>query len=48
MEQRLLDVAEVLEIFRRQQLYAKSSKCEFGRQELGFLGRRLSAAGASV
>ena len=26
-------------------LCAKSSKCEFGRQELGFLGHRLFAAG---
>ena len=48
LEQHLLDVAEVLEIFRRRQLYAKSSKCEFGRQELGFLGHRLSAEGVSV
>ena len=30
-EQHLLDIAELLEIFRRRQLYAKSSKCEFGR-----------------
>ena len=48
LEQHLLDVAEVLETFRRHKLYAKSSKCEFGRQELGFLGQRLSAAGVSV
>ena len=52
LEQHLLDVEEVLEIFRRRKLYAKSSKCEFGanfgRQELGFLGHRLSAAGVSV
>ena len=48
LEQHLLDVAEVLEIFRRRQLFAKSSKCEFGRQELGFLGHRLSHAGVSV
>ncbi len=37
LDQRLLDVVEVLEIVRRRQLYAKSSKCEFGvfgRQEL--------------
>ena len=32
LEQHLLDVEEVLEIFRRRQLYAKSSKCEIGRQ----------------
>ena len=48
MEQHLLDVAEALEIFRRRQLCAKSSKCEFGRQELGFFGHRLSKAGVSV
>jgi hypothetical protein len=48
LEQHLLDVAEVLEIFRRRQLFAKSSKCEFGRSELGFLGHRLSRAGVSV
>ena len=35
LEQHLLYVAEVLEIFRRLQLFAKSSKCKFGRQELG-------------
>ena len=38
LEQHRLDVEEVLEILRRRQLYAKSSKCKFGRQELGFLG----------
>jgi len=48
LDQHILDVEEVLEIFRRRKLYAKSSKCEFGRQELGFLGHRLSAAGVSV
>jgi hypothetical protein len=48
LAQHLLDVAEVLEIFRRRKLFAKSSKCEFGRSELGFLGHRLSAAGVSV
>ena len=48
LEQHLLDVAEVLEIFRRRKLYAKSSKCEFGRQELSFLGHRLSKDGVSV
>jgi hypothetical protein len=47
LEQHLLEV-EVLEIFRRRQLFAKSSKCEFGRQELGFLGHRLSKEDVSV
>ena len=44
----LLDVADVLEIFHRRQLYAKSSKCEFGRQVLGFLCHRQSSEGMSV
>jgi hypothetical protein len=48
LAQHLLDVEEVLEIFRRRQLYAKCSKCEFGQTELGFLGHRLSRAGVSV
>ena len=48
LAQHLLDVAEVLEIFRRRKLFAKSSKCEFGRRELGFLGHRLSADGVAV
>jgi hypothetical protein len=48
LEQDQLDVAEGLEIFRRRQLFAKCSKCEFGRQELGFLGHRLSKEGVSV
>ena len=37
-EQHLVDVAETLEILRRSQLYAKRSKCEFGRTEVAFLG----------
>jgi hypothetical protein len=45
LEQHLLDVAEVLEIFHRRQLFAKRSKCEYGRQELGFRGHRLSKEG---
>ena len=42
LEQHLLDV---LEIFRRRQLFAKSFKGEFGRQELDILGHRLSKDG---
>ena len=41
-------ICEVLEIFRRRQLCAKSSKREFGRQGLCFLGHRLSAELVSV
>ena len=48
LAQHLLDVAEVLEIFRRRQRFAKSSKCKFWRRELGFLGHHLSASGVSV
>ena len=47
-EEHVLDVEEVLETLRQHGLYAKSSKCEFGRQELGFLRHRLSADGVSV
>ena len=47
-EQHLLDVAETLEIIRRSQLYAKRSKCEFGRTELTFLGHVLSKDGVKV
>jgi hypothetical protein len=37
LEQHVLDMAEVLEIFRQRKLFANSSKCEFRRQVLGFL-----------
>ena len=43
-----MDVAETLEILRRSQLYAKRSKCEFGRTELTFLGHVLSKDGVKV
>jgi hypothetical protein len=48
LEQHLQDVREVLAILRQEKLYVKASKCEFGRQELGFLGHRVSAAGVAV
>ena len=48
LEQHLRDVREVLSILRQEKLYVKASKCAFGRQELGFLGHRVSAAGVSV
>ncbi len=48
VEQHLLDVVEALEIFRRRNLFAKSSKGEFGRRELDFLGHCQSEAGVSV
>ncbi len=48
LEQHLLDIAKVLEIFRWCKLFAKSSKCEFRQQELGFLGHCLSRTGVLV
>ena len=48
LEQHLKDVREVLSILRQEGLYVKASKCAFGRQELGFLGHRVSAAGVAV
>ena len=48
LEQHLRDVREVLAILRQEKLYVKASKCAFGREELGFLGHRVSGAGVSV
>ena len=47
-EQHLLNVAETLEILKRNQLFAKRSKCEFGRTEVAFLGHVLSEDGVKV
>jgi hypothetical protein len=41
-------VQMVLENFCHHQLYAKSSKCEFGRSSVGFLGHIVSARGVAV
>ena len=38
----------VLETLRHNQLYAKASKCEFGRSSVGFLGHIISARGVAV
>ena len=48
LEQHLRDVREVLAILRQEKLYVKASKCAFGREELGFLGHRVSGAGVAV
>ena len=48
MEQQVLNVTEVLDIFRRLQLYAKRSKrAASSGGRLGFLGHQLSAKGVS-
>lgn len=39
---------QVLEILRKEKLYAKKSKCEFFQQEVNFLGHVLSADGLAV
>ncbi len=41
-------VRMVLETLRHHQLYAKASKCEFGRSSVGFLGHIISARGVAV
>ena len=48
LEQQVKDVDEVLAILGELKLFAKAPKCEFGRQELGFLGHRVSADGIKV
>ncbi|KAL3696638.1 hypothetical protein R1sor_010714 [Riccia sorocarpa] len=39
---------QVLQILRDNQLYAKLSKCEFGKTEVDYLGHRVSAKGIQV
>ncbi|KAL3675441.1 hypothetical protein R1sor_025389 [Riccia sorocarpa] len=39
---------QVLEVLRENQLYAKLSKCEFGKTEVDYLGHRVSAKGIQV
>jgi hypothetical protein len=41
-------VRKVLELLRKNKLYAKASKCEFFKQELSFLGHVVSAEGVSM
>ena len=38
----------VLETLRHHQLYAKASKCQFGRSSVGFLGHVISERGVAV
>ncbi|XP_013639389.1 PREDICTED: uncharacterized protein LOC106344578 [Brassica oleracea var. oleracea] len=38
----------VLERLRNQKLYAKFSKCSFGKREIGFLGHQVSGEGVSI
>ena len=47
-EEHLQHVKQVLEVLRNHRLYAKLSKCEFGKKELNFLGHVVSAEGIKV
>jgi hypothetical protein len=47
-EEHLVHVRMVLETLRHHQLYAKASKCQFGRSSVGFLGHVISEHGVAV
>jgi hypothetical protein len=47
-EEHLVHVRMVLETLRHHQLYAKASKCQFGRSSVGFLGHVISERGVAV
>ncbi len=43
-----MHVRMVLETLRHHKLYAKASKCQFGRASVGFLGHVISEHGVAV
>ena len=47
-EEHLAHVRMVLETLRHHKLYAKASKCQFGRSSVGFLGHVISERGVAV
>ena len=47
-EEHLVHVRMVLETLRHHQLFAKASKCQFGRLEVAFLGHVISAQGVAM
>ena len=47
-EEHLAHVRMVLETLRHHKLYAKASKCHFGRAAVGFLGHVISEHGVAV
>ena len=47
-EEHLVHVWMVLETLRHHKLYAKASKCQFGRSSVGFLGHVISEHGVAV
>ena len=48
VEEHVTHLREVLSRLREHSLYAKPSKCEFGKSEIAFLGHRVSQAGISM
>ena len=44
-EEHVRHVKEVMEVLRAHKLYAKLTKCEFGKQKLAFMGHVVSAEG---
>src|SRR4051794_1423920 len=48
IKQHLQDLKEVLEILRKNQLYAKLSKCQFLKEEIEYLGFIVSKKGIQV
>ena len=47
-EEHLVHVRMVLEALRHHKLYAKASKCHFGRSSVSFLGHVISERGVAV
>ena len=47
-EDHLQHIDEVLSILEKNSLYAKLSKCEFGMEEILYLGHKISAQGVRV
>ncbi|CAI5728185.1 unnamed protein product [Peronospora farinosa] len=48
MEAHLIHVRAVCDVLRKEKLYARLSKCAFGRQEIAFLGHMVSKDGLRV
>ena len=47
-EEHVVHVRMVLETLRHHKLYAKASKCQFGRSEVAFLGHVISHSGVAM
>lgn len=48
VDEHVVHLREVLGKLREHQLFAKPSKCEFGQEEIAFLGHRVSKAGIKM